>query len=110
VGPAIRIRCLRRIGDGAREGVSGGASWERHDHGGGAVRPLLRDGAVTRRKTKCKAEQAESEQARVSSELRAVLRWHQRLFSGKFVEALAVQPFGQFVGNGFVVEIGKGDV
>ncbi len=33
-----------------------------------------------------------------------------RLFPGKLVQALAVQPFGQFVRNGFVIEIGKGDV
>lgn len=36
------------------------------------------------------------------------MRW--RLLSGKLVQAFAVQPFGQFVRNGFVIEIGKGDV
>jgi hypothetical protein len=61
------------MGDGAREGVNGGASRERHDHGDRVARPLLCDGAVTWCKGKCKSEEAEREQAHVSSELSAGL-------------------------------------
>jgi hypothetical protein len=43
---------------------------------------------------KCEAQQAEREQAHVSSEWRTGSRWHQRLFCSKLVQALAGQPFG----------------
>jgi hypothetical protein len=53
--------------NGARQRVDGGAGRERHNHGDRTVRPLLRSGGLTWRNGKCEAEQAESEQAHVSS-------------------------------------------
>jgi hypothetical protein len=57
----------KRMRNGARQRVDGGAGRERHDHGDRTVRPLLRSGGLTWRNGKCEAEQAESEQAHVSS-------------------------------------------
>ena len=58
----------QRVRHGARQRVDGGAGRERHDHCHRTVRPILRNGAVTWRNGKCEAQQAEREQAHVSSE------------------------------------------
>ena len=63
----------QRMRNGARKGINGGAGRERHDHGNRMVRPLLRHGVVPWRNGKCEAQQAEREQAHVSSELCAGL-------------------------------------